>query len=79
MTNPIRKTILLVEDEILIARAEKQDLERFGYNVLTVHSGEDAINVFNKNKIDLVLMDIDLGSSLDGTDIADIIFLPESS
>ena len=69
-----KKTILLVEDEILIAIAEKMNLEKFGYTVLIVHSGEEAVKIFkSENEIELILMDIDLGYSIDGTDVAEII------
>jgi CheY-like chemotaxis protein len=56
------RNILLVEDEPLIALAEKKRLERFGYAVATVGSGEKAIESINgETKFDLILMDIDLG------------------
>ncbi|MCP4131614.1 MAG: PAS domain S-box protein, partial [bacterium] len=69
------KTLLLVEDEPLIAMAEQIELEKFGYTVFTAYSGEEAIQIFNekKNHIDLILMDIDLGAGLDGTEAAEII------
>ena len=73
MENDRKKIILLVEDEALIAMAEKKSLEKFGYNILTSYSGEEAINVYSKNKIDLILMDIDLGKGIDGTEAAEII------
>lgn len=66
------KTILLVEDDILIAVMEMQQLEQEGYRVIHVASGEEAITSVLKNKglIDLILMDIDLGYGLDGTEAA---------
>ncbi len=68
------KTILLVEDEALIALAEKKALERYGYTVVTTSSGEKAIGIMQADPaIDLVLMDIDLGSGLDGTETAAMI------
>ncbi|MGD9940329.1 MAG: PAS domain S-box protein [Clostridia bacterium] len=68
------KTILLVEDEALIALAEKKALERYGYAVLTTTSGEKAIDILRSNTaIDLILMDIDLGAGLDGTETAAMI------
>ena len=73
MNDLIKKTILLVEDEALIAMAEKKTLDKFGYDVLTVNSGKKAITAFNSNKIDLILMDIDLGGGIDGTETAEII------
>ena len=70
-----KKTILLVEDEIIIAISEQQQLEDMGYNVISVTNGEAAINkiLYNDTIIDLILMDIDLGSGMDGTEAAAII------
>ncbi|MBN1649300.1 MAG: PAS domain S-box protein [Spirochaetales bacterium] len=68
------KNILIVENESIIALDEKQILEAEGYTCSIVFSGEKAIEIMNsKKKIDLVLMDIDLGSGIDGTEAAEII------
>lgn len=68
------KTILLVEDQVLIAMAEKIGLERCGYSVLIANSGEGAIELIAGNAaLDLVLMDIDLGEGIDGTEAAQAI------
>ncbi len=66
------RTILLVEDEVLIALAEERLLAAAGYNVLAAFSGEDAVKIATNSelKIDLVLMDIDLGKGIDGTQAA---------
>ena len=67
------KTILLVEDEAIIAMQEKKVLERLGYEVVSAHSGVQALESFMVNpSIDLVLMDIDLGAGMDGTETARI-------
>ncbi len=72
MNSKIKKTILLVEDEVIIALKEKTDLTSYNYNVIMAHSGREAIETFNGNKnIDLILMDIDLGDELDGTIVAE--------
>ena len=72
MCESATKTILLVEDEAVIALAGKKALERYGYSVLIVHSGEQAIEtVRTVPGIDLVLMDIDLGAGIDGTQAAE--------
>ncbi|MBU0926747.1 MAG: PAS domain S-box protein [Spirochaetes bacterium] len=66
-----RKTILLVEDEALIALDERSLLERRGYAVRLAYSGEEAVAAFETDDaIDLVLMDIDLGRGMDGTQAA---------
>ena len=107
------KTLLLVEDETLIAMAQKMYLEQYGYKVMTTNTGEKAIEVLNQDsqlelalfpdskkeplekfgysvitatsaekavvlfekhdEIDLVLMDIDLGKGMDGTQAAEAI------
>jgi len=67
------KTILLVEDEILIASMEKRQLEQEGYRVLHVTSGEKAIETVRgaKEAVDIILMDINLGPGMDGTEAAE--------
>jgi PAS domain S-box-containing protein len=69
-----RKTILLVEDEALIARSQQKHLEKYGYEVITAYSGEEAIEAFRHNGgIHLILMDIDLGRGINGADTARMI------
>lgn len=71
MNTKNKKKILLVEDEILIAMLTKSHLESYGYIVENVSSGEEAIDLIqSKENIELVLMDIDLGDVIRGTDAA---------
>lgn len=64
-------TLLLVEDEVIIAMAEKKALEKYGYNVLLEHSGEDALMLIEKvPDIDIILLDIDLGVNMSGPETA---------
>jgi PAS domain S-box-containing protein len=73
-----RKTILLVEDEAIIAKAESRMLERNGYAVRTAYCGADAIEAVVGSPVDLVLMDIDLGRGIDGTETAERILAARS-
>ena len=74
MNRELSKNILLVEDEPIIAMAEKHVLEKFGYSVFLASTGEEAVKSVNTAApIDLVLMDIDLGPGIDGTTAADTI------
>ena len=67
----IQKTVLLVEDESIIAMAEAQTIKRFGYNVIVANSGEKAEYAEETNRnIDLVLMDVNLGRGIDGIESA---------
>ena len=71
MTDEGIKTILLVEDQAIIALKEAKTIQNFGYQVETVHTGEDAVTrALDDQKLDLILMDIDLGSGIDGTEAA---------
>jgi len=65
------KKLLLVEDEAIIAMGQQSLLSRFGYQVAIAHSGEKALEMFQADSsIELVLMDIDLGTGIDGTEAA---------
>lgn len=73
MNQPANKTLLLVEDDIITAQTEKTMLEALGYKIILAENGERAIDTFKKNNIDLVLMDVDLGEGIDGTQAAEAI------
>ena len=67
----MKKTILVVEDHFNISLTGKLLLESFDYVVLEANTGESAIEIVqNHPEIDLILMDIDLGSGIDGTEAA---------
>jgi len=64
-------TILLVEDEGIIAMDQIQTIEAFGYKTLHAQSGVSAIELALSNKnINLILMDIDLNDKISGVDAA---------
>lgn len=64
-----KKSIMIVEDEGIIALDIKRRLEKLGYEVATVvDSGEKAIEQVLKVKPDLILMDIVLKGKLSGMD-----------
>lgn len=66
-----QKTILLVEDEEPLAMILVEMIERFGYQVITANSGEKAVEIaIGNKKINLILMDIDLGPGIDGSEAA---------
>jgi len=72
MTHVARSdTILLVEDEVIIAMARELGLRRLGYAVAIAHSGEDAVRLaLGAEPPRLVIMDIDLGRGIDGAEAA---------
>ncbi len=70
-----KQTILLVEDDFITAEVEIAQLKQRGYNIVHAANGETAIELIDdeNNEINLILMDIDLGSGMDGTEAAAII------
>jgi len=63
--------ILIVEDEVIIAKDLQAILKRLGYHVpATVGTGELAIQTALKNQPDLILMDIQLRGAMDGVQAA---------
>ncbi|MDD7464575.1 MAG: response regulator transcription factor [Anaerococcus sp.] len=50
--------ILIVEDEEIIANIIKTALEKEGYNIFLAFDGEEALNIFDENEIDLVILDL---------------------
>lgn len=66
-----KRTILLVEDEAVIALAQLRKLAQFGFEVEHALDGEGALALVEaRPDLDLVLMDIDLGPGMDGTETA---------
>jgi hypothetical protein len=67
-----KASILIVEDEYIVARDIAARVERQGYAVAEiVASGEDAVTQAGVTKPDLVLMDIKLAGPMDGVEAAE--------
>src|SRR6476469_503711 len=63
--------ILIVEDELLIAKSLAQKLEKLGYQIADiVSSGADAIQRAGELEPDLILMDIVIKGDIDGIETA---------
>jgi diguanylate cyclase len=70
-TNKYKANILIVEDELLIAKNTAKKLNNFGYNVVNIVSnGQAAIDCVNLEQPDLVLMDIAIKGKIDGIETA---------
>jgi signal transduction histidine kinase len=66
--------ILIVEDEVIVARDIAQQLQALGYQVVGIaEQGEQAIDLVGQLLPDLVLMDIQLCGVMDGIAAAHII------
>ena len=49
--------ILIVDDEIKITQVIKAYLDKEGYNTIVANNGEQALECFSKNSIDLMILD----------------------
>jgi DNA-binding NarL/FixJ family response regulator len=64
-------SILIVEDEPLIAEDIRGYLEDSGFEVLgLVHEGEEALELLKSSQPDALLLDINLGDGMDGITLA---------
>ena len=67
----MKKRILLVENDTVLAVLTKLELEDLGYDALEIAStGEKAVQIALEQKPDLVLMDVKLDGELDGAEAA---------
>jgi DNA-binding LytR/AlgR family response regulator len=63
--------ILIVEDESIVALDLASGLEHDGYNIAGVaDNAEEALQLFNENEIDIILMDVNIIGEKDGIDAA---------
>jgi len=68
------RTILIVEDERVVARDLQRTLTRLGYQVPDcAASGDEAIRLASERCPDLVLMDIRIKGDRDGIEVADVL------
>ncbi len=62
-------TILIVEDEPELVRVLRDYLEKGGYTVLTANRGDVGLSMWQRDRPDLVLLDLNL-PGMDGLDVA---------
>jgi DNA-binding response OmpR family regulator len=65
---PDTATILLVDDEESIQKLLTFPLERDGFRVVPAHDGEEALDRFGQERVDLVVLDVML-PRLDGLEV----------
>jgi len=62
--------ILVLEDEFSIRSFVTLNLKREGYDVIEAGSGEEAIELYDKNQdINIAVLDVMLPGSIDGFDV----------
>jgi PAS domain S-box-containing protein/putative nucleotidyltransferase with HDIG domain len=75
-SKPVPPTkVLVVEDEIIVARDVRNMLQSLGYqSILTTSNSEEAVKTAEKESPHIVLMDIMLEGQLNGVEAADYIY-----
>lgn len=70
VTPPMQRTVLVVDDEILVTTLLSEILERSGLKVVTASSGNEGINSFFEYRDELlcVILDLSMPDML-GTDV----------
>lgn len=51
-------TILVVDDERLLVKGLRRSLEQEGYTVFAAHDGVEALALFRRERVDLIVLDI---------------------
>lgn len=70
-TEPFAKTILLVDDDAIVAHFQAIQIEALGFRVITSFSSNEAVELGSRqNELDLILLDIDMGRQMDGPQVA---------
>jgi len=62
------RTILIAEDNAVLAEGIAENLKDEGYQVVNAYDGEQALEVFKKSLIDLVILDV-MMPKLDGFEV----------
>lgn len=69
-----KSKILIVEDEIIIAREIEEQLQQLGYQVIGIAAtGEEVIDLVKERSPDLILMDIVIKGKMDGIETGEAI------
>ncbi|MCK5096508.1 MAG: response regulator [Desulfobacteraceae bacterium] len=58
MDSVTNKVILTIDDEAYIRQSIKSYLEDFDFTIFEAENGEKGLEIFNSNKIDLILLDL---------------------
>jgi DNA-binding response OmpR family regulator len=62
--------LLVVEDDVRLAKLLEQELEHDGYRVVVVNNGTDALSKTEEHDFDLVILDLNL-PDIDGIEVAE--------
>ena len=55
-----KRVVLFVDDEEIVLELGSLMLQKLGCNVLTANRGQEAIDIFKKNEVDFVVLDMQM-------------------
>ena len=58
--DPMKGTVLLIDDEEVVIDVGVQMLQKFGFNVLSAANGEEALEIFERKRDEVLLVILDL-------------------
>jgi CheY-like chemotaxis protein len=71
---PAKPSVLVVEDEFIVAAYLKMLLQRNGFTVAgTISTGEEAVETVAKFRPDVIIMDVNLAGAMNGIEAANMI------
>lgn len=71
------KVILLVDDDPVVIQISKHELEKQGYQILTAADGEEAFNTLKSQKVDCIVLDVEMPKMNGYTFLLEKIKIPE--
>jgi signal transduction histidine kinase/ActR/RegA family two-component response regulator/HAMP domain-containing protein len=69
------ETILIVEDEPVLREMARGILEHCGYRIVEASSGKTALDIWQRQTVDLLLTDMMMPEGVSGTDLAERLLL----
>jgi CheY-like chemotaxis protein len=72
--HPMKTTVLVVEDDVLIRAAASDELRQRGYSVIEAATADEALSVLRSPlRVELVLTDLRMPGAMDGAALVKII------
>jgi CheY-like chemotaxis protein len=66
----IARRVVIIEDDDALAAVLQFELEGYGHDTVIAHDGERGIELINRHRPDVALVDLGLGIGIDGCEVA---------
>lgn len=58
MQTHVKKTVLIIDDDLSLNRLMKKALQKIGYDVIKANHGKQAIEMLSEQQVDLIVLDL---------------------